>query len=79
VLPSVVRHDDRQGRERYVTADELAVVCMVCDRPIIVCCFVADVDPETYRCLDCRPVKQQEASSSGLGAAMARAQQAAGA
>jgi hypothetical protein len=79
VLPTVVRHGDRQRPEHVVSADELAVVCAVCDRPIIVCCYVDDVDPETYRCLDCRTVKHEKpVAVSGMGAAMARAQQAAG-
>jgi hypothetical protein len=60
-------------------AHELAVVCTVCDRELVVCCHVADIDPETYRCLDCRPVKQEQPPEpSGMGAAMARAQRAAG-
>jgi hypothetical protein len=50
---------------------------MVCGRELIVCCYVDDVDPETYRCLGCRPVKQHAAPSSDLGEAMARARKAA--
>lgn len=38
-------------------AHELLCVCTDCNQTVLVCGYVDDLDPDTYRCLDCRPFK----------------------
>lgn len=39
---------------------ELICECVSCGQTVLVCCYVGDLDPALYKCLDCRPFKDEQ-------------------